>query len=158
MGSPTTSRITPRSCPPSRASCKVKATPQRISGSGTWAKRTTASVRGFDHFITHQGQGKYFDTVFRVNNGERKVVPGYYTTVVTDLAIDWLQQQKKDQPFLLILGHKAPHSFYFPEPKYQGVFDDVRVPYPDTAFHLDDNPVWIKQRLTTWHGILRAAL
>jgi arylsulfatase A-like enzyme len=122
---------------------------------GKWhmGEKDDSKRPGFDHFITHQGQGKYFDTVFRVNNGERKVVPGYYTTVVTDMGIDWLQQQKKDQPFLLILGHKAPHSFYFPEPKYQGAFDDVRVPYPDTAFHLDDNPVWIKQRLTTWHGI-----
>ena len=25
---------------------------------------------GFDHFITHRGQGKYFDTEFRVNDGE----------------------------------------------------------------------------------------
>ncbi len=108
---------------------------------------------GFDHFITHQGQGKYFDTVFRVNNGERKVVPGYYTTVVTDMAIDWMRQQKKDKPFMLILGHKAPHSFYFPEPKYQGVFDKVRVPYPDSAFQLAEKPVWISQRLSTWHGI-----
>jgi N-acetylglucosamine-6-sulfatase len=27
------------------------------------------------------------------------------------------------------------------------------VPYPDTAFHLDGKPEWIKQRLRTWHGI-----
>ncbi len=29
----------------------------------------------------------------------------------------------------------------------------MRVPYPDSAFHLDDKPAWIKQRLYTWHGI-----
>ena len=29
---------------------------------------------GFDHFVTHRGQGKYFDTEFRANDGERKVV------------------------------------------------------------------------------------
>ena len=110
---------------------------------------------GFDHFVTHRGQGKYFDTEFRANNGERKVVPGYYTTVVTDMAIDWMKEQEtdSDQPFLLMLGHKAPHSFYFPEPKYENAFDDVRVPYPTTAFSLDDKPTWIKQRLNTWHGI-----
>ena len=27
---------------------------------------------GFDHFVTHRGQGKYFDTEFRANDGERK--------------------------------------------------------------------------------------
>ena len=111
---------------------------------------------GFDHFITHQGQGQYFDTTFRENNGERKVVPGYYTTVVTDMAIDWLNAREKEndeQPFLLMLGHKAPHSFYFPEEKYQDTFAKVRFPYPDTAFQLQDKPVWISQRLSTWHGI-----
>lgn len=109
---------------------------------------------GFDHFVTHRGQGKYFDTEFRANNGARKVAKGYYTTVVTDLAIDWMQQQEDvDKPFMLMLGHKAPHSFYFPEPKYEKSFDGVRVPYPESAFSLDDKPTWIKQRLTTWHGI-----
>lgn len=109
---------------------------------------------GFDHFITHRGQGKYFDTEFRINSGERKVVPGYYTTVVTDMAIDWMKrQEEKDAPFLLMIGHKAPHSFYFPEPKYQHAFDDVRIPYPESAFQLEDKPTWIKQRLSTWHGI-----
>jgi len=29
----------------------------------------------------------------------------------------------------------------------------VRVPYPATAFQLDDKPAWMKQRLHTWHGI-----
>lgn len=111
---------------------------------------------GFDHFITHKGQGKYFDTEFRENDGERKVVEGYYTTVVTDMSIDWmksLEETDDDQPFLLFLGHKAPHSFYYPEPKYETAFDHVRFPYPESAFELEDNPEWITKRLNTWHGI-----
>ena len=109
---------------------------------------------GFDHFITHRGQGKYFDTEFRVNNGERKVVPGYYTTVVTDMALKWIKEQEDgEKPFMLMLGHKAPHSFYFPEERYEKSFDHVRVPYPETAFQLSGKPKWISQRLSTWHGI-----
>ncbi len=108
---------------------------------------------GFDHFVTHRGQGKYFDTEFRADDGERRVIPGYYTTVVTEMATDWLKHVDPDRPFLLMMGHKAPHSFYVPEPKYEHVFDDVRIPYPASAFELDDKPTWIKQRLTTWHGI-----
>lgn len=109
---------------------------------------------GFDHFVTHRGQGKYFDTEFRANNGERKVVPGYYTTVVTDMALNWIKQQEGgDKPFMLMLGHKAPHSFYFPEKKYEKSFDHARIPYPETAFQLGDKPKWISQRLSTWHGI-----
>lgn len=107
---------------------------------------------GFDTFVTHRGQGKYFDNEFRFSGGERRVIPGYYTTVVTDLAVEWLREQD-DRPFLLMLGHKAPHSFYFPEPQYEHTFDHVRIPYPTSAFELEDKPTWISQRLTTWHGI-----
>jgi len=53
----------------------------------------------------------------------------------------------------LCIGHKAPHSFYTPEEKHAHAFDSVRVPYPDTAFHLEDKPGWMKERLYTWHGI-----
>jgi N-acetylglucosamine-6-sulfatase len=108
---------------------------------------------GFDHFVTHKGQGQYFDTEWSIHGKERKVIKGYYTTVVTDLAMEWLKQQSADKPWCAFIGHKAPHSFYTPEPKYEHAFDDVRVPYPATAFQLDDKPAWIKQRLHTWHGI-----
>ncbi len=108
---------------------------------------------GFDTFVTHKGQGKYFDTEWNLNGKKREVIKGYYTTVVTDLAMDWLKQQSADKPWCAFIGHKAPHSFYTPEPKYEHSFDDVRVPYPATAFQLDDKPTWIKQRLDTWHGI-----
>jgi len=109
---------------------------------------------GFDMFVTHKGQGKYFDTEWNLNGAKREVIPGYYTTVVTDLALDWLKKQPDGQkPWCLVVGHKAPHSFYTPEPKYERTFDNVRVPYPATAFQLDDKPAWIKDRLSTWHGI-----
>jgi N-acetylglucosamine-6-sulfatase len=52
-----------------------------------------------------------------------------------------------------MIGHKAPHSFYTPEDKYKQMFADVRVPYPPSAFMLEDKPAWYKQRLPTWHGI-----
>jgi N-acetylglucosamine-6-sulfatase len=108
---------------------------------------------GFDTFVTHKGQGKYFDTEFRFDGGERKVVPGYYTTVVTDMAERWIRGRSGGKPWALMLGHKAPHSFYQPEPKHEKAFDAVEVRYPATAFQLDDNPAWYKERLDTWHGI-----
>lgn len=106
---------------------------------------------GFDYFVTHKGQGKYFDTEFNVD-GQRETRPGYYTHVVTDMAEEWLKRPRT-KPWAMMLGHKAPHSFYFPEKKYEHVFDQVEVRYPDTAFQLDHKPTWIKERLPTWHGI-----
>ncbi len=108
---------------------------------------------GFDWFVTHKGQGQYFDTQFNLNGKERKKIPGYYTHVVTDLAEEWLKGDRGEKPWCLIVGHKASHSFYFPEPKYENAFSDVPVHYPETAFMLDDKPAWIKERLYTWHGI-----
>jgi N-acetylglucosamine-6-sulfatase len=108
---------------------------------------------GFDHFVTHRGQGRYWDNEFRANGGERKVVKGYYTTVVTDMAEDWIRGRDRAKPWALILGHKAPHSFYNPEPKYEKAFDGAQIAYPRSAFELDDKSDWYKERLDTWHGI-----
>jgi arylsulfatase A-like enzyme len=108
---------------------------------------------GFDWFVTHKGQGRYFDTEWNVNGERREAPEGYYTSVVTDYCLDWLRGRPKKQPWALCLGQKAPHSFYFPEKKYEHAFDRVRVRYPESAFRLDGKPDWIRQRLTTWHGI-----
>jgi arylsulfatase A-like enzyme len=108
---------------------------------------------GFDYWISHKGQGKYYGTEFNIN-GRREVRPGYYTHEVTRFALEFLGQPRPaGQPWLLIVGHKAPHSFYIPEPRYSNAFDRVRIEYPDTAFQLDGKPAWIKDRLYTWHGI-----
>lgn len=122
---------------------------------GKWhmGEENDAPRPGFNWFVTHKGQGKYFDTEFNFNGDRRAVVPGYYTSVVTDMAEEWLTRPRDGQPWCLMLGHKAPHSFYFPEPKYEKAFDGVRVAYPESAFQLDDKPDWISLRRYTWHGI-----
>jgi N-acetylglucosamine-6-sulfatase len=122
---------------------------------GKWhmGENNDAPRPGFDYFATHKGQGKYFDTEWNLNGEKRETIKGYYTTVVTDLALDWLKKQSPAKPWALCVGHKAPHSFYTPEEKYAHAFDSVRVPYPATAFALDGKPQWIKERLRTWHGI-----
>jgi len=106
---------------------------------------------GFDYWVSHQGQGDYFDTEFNVD-GTRKVLKGYYTHVVTDEAIRWLRGPHNG-PWCLILGHKAPHTPFTPEPKYEHLFDDVEIGYPASAFQLEGKPEWIKERIDTWHGI-----
>ncbi|MBL7133709.1 MAG: sulfatase [Phycisphaerae bacterium] len=106
---------------------------------------------GFDYWISHKGQGKYFDNVFNVN-GKREVKKGYYTTRVTDMAAEWLKRPH-GKPFLLIIGHKAPHTPFTPEPKYADIYDDVQIGYPKSAFALEGKPDWVRQRIDTWHGI-----
>jgi arylsulfatase A-like enzyme len=69
------------------------------------------------------------------------------------MAEEWINRDHEGKPWLLMVGHKAPHSFYKPEEKYRHAFDGIRISYPETAFMLDDKPQWIRDRLTTWHGI-----
>jgi N-acetylglucosamine-6-sulfatase len=103
--------------------------------------------------VTHKGQGNYYDTEFNFNGGTREMRKGYYTTAVTDIALEWLGRDHAGKPWMLILGQKATHSPYTPEPKFEHAFDNVPVKYPANAFTLDDKPGWIKERLNTWHGI-----
>ena len=120
---------------------------------GKWhmGQKDDSARPGFDYWISHTGQGKYFDNLFNVNS-KREVKKGYYTTRVTDMATEWLKGPH-DKPFLLILGHKAPHTPFTPEPKYAHIYDDVEIKYPGSAYALDGKPRWVARRIDTWHGI-----
>jgi arylsulfatase A-like enzyme len=107
---------------------------------------------GFDFWMSHRGQGNYFDNEFNIN-GQRQLIKGYYTHVITDYAVNWLRQ-RRNKPFLLILGHKAPHGGpIVPEPKYERIFDAQPVSRPVTADDYTGKPEWLKLCRPTWHGI-----
>ena len=134
---------------------QLKAAGYQTAYIGKWHMGEADDSRrpGFDYWISHRGQGDYFDTEFNVN-GKRQVVPGYYTSTLTQMTVDYLREKRTaDRPFCLIVGHKAPHTPFTPEPKYQDLFKDVCVDYPHSAFDLTGKPKWIEDRLDTWHGI-----
>ena len=110
---------------------------------------------GFDYWMSHKGQGNYHDNEFNVD-GERRVIPGYYTTVVTDAAVEWMARPH-DRPWLLVVGHKAPHGGpIVPEAKYARAFDDLPVVKPANAESwraADGKPAWLERSYPTWHGL-----
>ncbi|HVW11721.1 MAG TPA: sulfatase [Bryobacteraceae bacterium] len=107
---------------------------------------------GFDYWASHKGQGTYYDTEFNIN-GKRQMMNGYYTHRVTELAVDWLKKPRQ-KPFVLAMGHKAPHMLCIPEPKYEHAFDQLPANRPATADDTGNGkPVWVKERVKTWHGI-----
>ena len=109
---------------------------------------------GFDFWMSHRGQGNYFDNEFNVN-GTRKKISGYYTTVITDHTVDWLKA-KHDQPWLLIVGQKAPHGGPIqPEPRFEQALDEFPVKKPGNFLDYraaDGKPAWLEESLPTWHG------
>jgi len=107
---------------------------------------------GFDFWMSHRGQGNYFDNEFNIN-GQRHILKGYYTHVVTETAVQWLTRPRSC-PFLLILGHKAPHGGpIVPEPRYERIFDSQPIARPVTADDYSGKPDWLRQCRDTWHGI-----
>ncbi|WP_136079504.1 sulfatase family protein [Pontiella desulfatans] len=89
---------------------------------------------GFDHWEILPGQGVYYKPEFQTATGTYEE-QGYVTDVITDKAIQWLDQTRDpDKPFILMVQHKAPHREWSPSLKYLTEFDDVEIPEPDTLF------------------------
>ncbi len=107
---------------------------------------------GFDFWMSHRGQGRYFDNEWNIN-GRREFIKGYYTTVITDHAEAWLRQ-KHDRPFVMVLGQKAPHGGPIePEPKYEHTLDALTVAKPaNYDAWRDGKPTWLAESFPTWHG------
>jgi arylsulfatase A-like enzyme len=99
---------------------------------GKWHLKTTPM--GFDFWQVLPGQGHYYNPDFRTAQGTIRV-KGYVTEIVTDKALEWLQEKRdKTKPFMLMLQHKAPHRRWEPGPGQLGMFDDVTFPEPENLF------------------------
>jgi arylsulfatase A-like enzyme len=111
---------------------------------GKWHMGVDDTARpGFDHWISVKGQGRYLDPELNVN-GERKVVPGYFTDILNGLAVDFLKRPHA-KPFLLFLAHKAVHpdltqnadgsvsdlnaNNFVPADRHRALYANVAVPH-----------------------------
>ncbi len=98
--------------------CARKATRRPTLASGTWARTTTPRARL--RLLRHATRGRENTSAPNgsVNGDRGGAIPGYYTTVVTDMALDWLKRDHGGKPWALCLGQKAPHSPYSAEEVY----------------------------------------
>ena len=88
---------------------------------------------GFDYWNILPGQGDYYNPDF-IEMGERKRIEGYVTNLVTDVALDWLDSRKEEEPFCLLLHHKAPHRCWMPDTAYLDMYNDVEFQLPDNFY------------------------
>jgi len=113
---------------------------------------------GFDRWVSFRGQGGYTDPELNVD-GERRRFEGYTTDVLTDFAIEWLEERRRDpaRPFFLMLSHKAVHAEFVPAPRHAGRYRDVPIPYPvtmpRTEANLRNQPRWVRAQRFGWHGV-----
>lgn len=98
---------------------------------GKWHLKTTPT--GFDDWKILIGQGEYYNPRI-VDNGEQKKLTGYTTDLLTDIAIDTLDNRDTDKPFCMMMHHKAPHRNWMPNGKYLGAINGKDIPLPETLF------------------------
>ena len=100
---------------------------------GKW--HLVSNPQGFDHWEILPGQGDYYNPTFIQMNGERTQVEGYATNIITDKAIDWIENQRDEsKPFCMLLHHKAPHRTWMPDTCDLELFADKTFPLPENFY------------------------
>ncbi len=84
---------------------------------GKWHMGADARPRaGFDEWFALPGQGVYENPDFNAN-GKRLKSKGYNTDILTDRAIEFIEEHD-DEPFYLHLSYKAVHQPLMPAPRH----------------------------------------
>lgn len=91
-----------------------------------WLQEKYLPKAAFDYWYGKAGQGKY------AIDGE------HGTKVRMDRALDFIAQAKeKQQPFMLSLSFKAPHSPYQPSEKWRKYYQNITIPVPELSSSRD---------------------
>src|SRR5690606_13060248 len=94
-------------------------------------------------------QGNYYNPDFIQGNDTTRV-EGYATDIVTQMGLEWLKaHSEKEEPFLLMVQHKAPHRNWMPALRHLNLYDSVKFPLPDTYFPDFEGQVAAQQQLQT---------
>lgn len=105
--------------------------------------------KGFDDWEVLVDQGNYYNPDFIVG-GDTVRIEGYATDIITEMGLDWLKKNaKKEQPFLLMVQHKAPHRNWMPALRHLNKYDSVQFPLPSTYFSDHDEQIAAQQQLQT---------
>lgn len=84
----------------------------------------------FDHWEILPGQGSYYNPDFITPNGNVKY-DGYVTNIITDLGINWLENQRdKEKPFCMFLHHKAVHRNWMADTLHLDLYEDKTFELP----------------------------
>ncbi|MGQ0766593.1 MAG: sulfatase-like hydrolase/transferase [Gemmatimonadota bacterium] len=117
----------------------------RTAFMGKWHMGNDDTRRpGWSRWVAMKGQGEAVDPGLNID-GERRVVSGYVTDVLTDFAVDFIRESR-GKSFLLFLAHKALHpniqqqndgstvalagqpEGFVPAPRHRGTYANSVVP------------------------------
>lgn len=143
---------------------------------GKWHMGNTddAPQPGFDHWLSFQGQGVYYNPTFNINGKRIKQPEGSYTTdLLTDHTLQWLKERDKKKPFFVYLSHKGVHAEFQPAKRHEGKYASMPIvcppsmyltatdssktfgisTAPSTKVNYRDIPAWVRRQRYSWHGV-----
>ena len=86
--------------------------------------------QGFDYWAVLRDQGEYFDPQILTEDGVH-IEKGYATDIITDLSLRWIESLEGDEPWCLLIHHKAPHRSWEPDEAHADMYTDP-IPVPTT--------------------------
>ncbi len=93
----------------------------------------------FDYYKVLPGQGKYFDTQFRIQGAKpwpKNTVTHtgeHSSDAITDSTLEWFKTKRDpNKPFFVCHQFKAPHDYFENAPRYQKYLANVEIPEPPT--------------------------
>ena len=90
---------------------------------------------GFDYWEIVPGQGDYYNPDFITMQDGTVHRHGYITDIITDDAIDWMENGRdKGKPFCLLIHHKAIHRNWMADTTHLSLYEDRTFPVPDTFY------------------------
>ncbi|MCA9285436.1 MAG: sulfatase [Phycisphaerales bacterium] len=111
---------------------RLQAAGYRTEILGKW--HLESEPTGFDHYELLYGQGAYYNPDMN-RDGTRVHHEGYVTDLLTAMAIERIEElAQREQPFLLMVHHKAPHRNWQPGPAHLEDLAATVVPEPPTLF------------------------
>ena len=95
----------------------------------------------FDYYKVLPGQGKYFDTQFRIQGAKpwpKNTVTHtgeHSSDAITDSTLEWFKTKRDpNKPFFVCHQFKAPHDYFENAPRYQKYLANVEIPEPPTLY------------------------
>ena len=90
---------------------------------------------GFDYWEIVPGQGDYYNPDFITMQDGTVHRHGYITDIITDDAIDWMENGRdKGKPFCLLIHHKAIHRNWMADTTHLSLYEDRTFPVPETFY------------------------
>ena len=90
---------------------------------------------GFTYWEIVPGQGDYYNPDFITQTNDTIQKHGYITNLITDDAIDWMENKRdKEKPFCLLIHHKAIHRNWMADTCNLALYEDKEFALPDNFF------------------------